>query len=79
MNEFLKRHYLILIFSAAGAAGGFLYWKYIGCLSGTCPIKSVWYLSTLWGLGLGYLTGSIFTDVIRKIAEKKKLRNEKTL
>ena len=79
MIEFLKKHYLIVIFSTAGAAGGFLYWKFVGCLSGTCPIKSVWYLSTLWGLTFGYLIGSLFTDTIKKFKEKKKLKEEKGL
>jgi hypothetical protein len=22
-----------------GALGGFIYWKYVGCVSGTCTIK----------------------------------------
>ena len=79
MNEFLKKHYLIIIFSTAGAAGGFLYWKFVGCLSGTCPIKSIWYLSTLWGLGFGYLIGSMFNDAIKKFKEKKKIKDEKSL
>jgi hypothetical protein len=39
----------------AGALGGFLYWKYVGCISGTCaiwsnPIKSTFYGALLGGL-----------------------------
>lgn len=79
MSEFIKKHYLILIFSSAGAAGGFLYWKFVGCLSGTCPIKSVWYLSTLWGLGFGYLIGSMINDAIIKFKEKRKFNDDGTL
>ena len=66
MQSFIKKHLFIIIFTLAGAIGGFLYWKFVGCLSGTCPIKSVWYLSTIWGLALGYLTGSIIKDMIIK-------------
>jgi hypothetical protein len=68
--EFIKKNRLTIIFSIAGATGGFLYWKFVGCLSGNCPIKSVWYLSTLWGLVLGYLTGSIIKDLMTKLRKK---------
>lgn len=69
--EFLKKNRILIISSIAGAIGGFLYWKYVGCLSGTCPIKSVWYLSTLFGTVLGYLAGSLFNDLLIKIRNKK--------
>jgi hypothetical protein len=62
MKNFLQKHLLVIILSVAGAAGGFLYWRYVGCKTGTCPIKSRWYLSTLWGLAFGYLSGSIILD-----------------
>lgn len=71
MKDFVKRHYFIIFFSIAGGIGGFLYWKFIGCASGTCPIKSVWYLSTLWGLAFGYLAGSIIKDLITKFKSRK--------
>jgi hypothetical protein len=72
MKEFIRKNHFIIIFTLAGAIGGFLYWKFIGCQSGTCPIKSKWYLSTLWGLAFGYLAGSIIKDIIIKITENKK-------
>ena len=66
MKEFLKRNYITIIFTLAGALGGFLYWKFIGCLSGTCVIQSVWYWSTLWGAAVGYLAGDFVQGLIRK-------------
>ena len=72
MKDFIIKHHFIILFTLAGAIGGFLYWKLIGCQSGTCPIKSRWYLSTLWGLAFGYLSGSIIKDVIIKVRENKK-------
>lgn len=69
--EFFKKYRLIIIFSIAGATGGFLYWKFVGCQSGTCPIKSVWYWSTLYGALIGGLAGSIINDLIVKIRKKK--------
>jgi hypothetical protein len=66
MKDFIRKNLFVIILSVAGAVGGFLYWKFIGCQSGTCPIKSRWYLSTLWGLAFGYLAGSIIKDIIAR-------------
>ncbi|MFO7851039.1 MAG: hypothetical protein ACQERS_07910 [Bacteroidota bacterium] len=54
-----RKSLYILLFTIAGGIGGFLYWRFIGCDTGTCPIKSVWYYSTLFGLVLGYLVGDL--------------------
>lgn len=64
-----------IIFLLIGATGGFVYWRFIGCTSGTCAIKSVWYWSTLWGAAVGYLVGDFINDIIRK--RKKKMGEEK--
>jgi hypothetical protein len=72
MKDFIRKHLFIILITLAGATGGFLYWKFIGCQSGTCPIKSRWYLSTLWGSAFGYLSGSIINDIIIKIRGNKK-------
>jgi F0F1-type ATP synthase assembly protein I len=67
MNKQTVKKYLPEIIGAViGAFGGFLYWKYVGCVSGTCTIKSNWYLMIPWGMLLGYLAGSIAGDLIRK-------------
>jgi hypothetical protein len=70
MKKILRKHILIIVLSAAGALGGLLYWKFVGCKTGTCPIKSVWYLSTLWGLIMGGLIGSLVEDVVIKFKIK---------
>lgn len=62
-----------MVFSVAGSIGGFLYWKFVGCSSGTCIIKSVWYLSTLYGLVLGYVTGGLAEDLILKLRKNKEI------
>jgi len=74
MMEITKKKRLSIGFTALGAIGGFLYWKYVGCLSGTCAIKSVWYWSTLWGAAVGYLVGDFLNDILVKL---KKRREEK--
>ncbi|MCF8241246.1 MAG: DUF6132 family protein [Melioribacteraceae bacterium] len=37
----------------AGGLIGYAYYYYIGCYSGTCPIQSNPYISTLYGTGIG--------------------------
>jgi hypothetical protein len=71
MKEFTRKHRVSIIFSIAGTIGGFLYWKFIGCSSGTCPIKSVWYLMTLYGLLLGWVTGGLAEDIYLKFSKNK--------
>jgi hypothetical protein len=74
MADFLKNYRIPLLFGVAGAAGGFLYWRFIGCMSGTCIIRSVWYWSTLWGAAVGYLAGDMIREYLLKRAKK---RNER--
>jgi hypothetical protein len=75
MNKaFIKKFLPEIIGTLIGAAGGFIYWKYVGCLSGTCTIRSNWYLMVPWGAVLGYLAGSVAGDIIRK--RKKPLETE---
>jgi uncharacterized protein DUF6132 len=40
-----------------GAAGGFLYYKFVGCTSGTCPITANPWSSTIYGAVMGLLIG----------------------
>lgn len=56
----IKRNSLMLIGLAVGAIGGFLYWRLIGCSSGTCPITSSPIISSVWGALLGGLVLSSF-------------------
>lgn len=71
MKKYLKRHAVSLISSFTGAIAGFLYWKFAGCLSGTCVIKSVWYMSTIYGLALGWLAGSLLKELISGLKKQK--------
>lgn len=51
-----------------GAIGGYLYYFYVGCESGTCSITSSPWKSTLWGALMGYLLFDMFK---RRPKEKK--------
>jgi len=75
MKTFLKKYLLSLILLFAGDIGGFLYWKFIVFLDGTCPIKSNPMLMTMYGSVFGFLLGSIITDFIIKKPSKDK-KNE---
>lgn len=77
MLETIKQRKLSLIFLGLGAVGGFLYWKYVGCMSGTCAIKSVWYWSTLWGAAMGYLVGDFLNDLLQKRKKKDNVDDRK--
>jgi len=44
----------------AGLIGGFLYYQFIGCNSGTCPITSNPWISTIYGGVIGYLVSDLF-------------------
>jgi hypothetical protein len=71
MKEFIRKHIIAIILSVAGAIGGFMYWRFIGCTSGTCMIKSVWYLSTLYGLLLGWVLGGLAEDLILRFKKSR--------
>ena len=77
MKDVLKSKKIQIAYTLAGGLGGFLYWRFIGCVSGTCPIKSVWYWSTLWGGVLGYLIGDIIYDILKKRRKKKEREDER--
>ena len=55
MEQFLKRYKWKILGVTLGALAGFLYWYFIGCVSGTCPIQSHWQSSMLYGGLIGYL------------------------
>ena len=65
MKHQIKKYRIQLIFLLAGASAGFLYWRFVGCQSGTCMI-TVWYYSSLWGAAAGYLTGDFINDFVKK-------------
>ena len=44
-----------VVFAATGASAGFMYYHFIGCNNGTCPISSNPYISTMYGGALGMI------------------------
>jgi hypothetical protein len=64
----VKNKRLIILISSItlGLVAGFLYWKFIGCSTGTCPITSNWHMSTLFGGVFGYLISDSFVTKNKK-------------
>lgn len=60
IKELFKRHWLTIAGVVIGAIGGFLYWRFVGCSTGTCPITSSPVNSSIWGAVMGGLLLSMF-------------------
>ena len=61
---------IIALCIVAGTVGGYLYWRYVGCTTGTCPITSSPVNSSIWGAAMGGLLLSSF------IPERKEIKKE---
>lgn len=55
-----------------GALVGYWYWKEIGCVTGTCPIKSQWQTMVPYGTVMGYLGG----DLVKSLFAQKRQGSE---
>jgi hypothetical protein len=56
----MKKYTLHMVGAVVGGLVGFLYWKFIGCTSGTCKITSSPLNSTLYFAMMGTLVFSMF-------------------
>ncbi|OIP84797.1 MAG: hypothetical protein AUK44_01460 [Porphyromonadaceae bacterium CG2_30_38_12] len=74
MKTFIQKHVLKIAGISTGAIAGFLYYYFIGCSSGTCPITSNPYISILYGALMGFL----LFDLFKKKEQKKTQNNERT-
>jgi uncharacterized protein YacL len=62
MKTLVQKHYLKILGVVLGAIAGYLYYFFVGCESGGCPITSSPYISVVYGSLLGYL----FLDLFKK-------------
>ena len=60
MYSILSSYKLELIGIFIGSIAGFMYWKLIGCASGTCMITSKPLNSSLYGALMGFLIFGMF-------------------
>ncbi len=54
-----KRMIRIIIGVAVGALLGFGYYRFVGCSTGSCPITSNPWISTLYGAVMGALVSGV--------------------
>ena len=74
----MKIVYLITaIATVIGAFAGWLYWKQIGCNSGTCMITSKPFNSTLYGAVMGLLIGNLVATTFIRPSKHSKTNTEK--
>lgn len=68
MKNFIIKHKLKIAGLLVGAIGGYLYYHFVGCGTGACPITSHPWRMTAYGSVLGVLIFDIFkTDKQKKI------------
>ena len=71
MKKWVLDYKLYFIGAIIGGVAGFLYWKYVGCITGTCAITSKPLNSTLYFAFFGAVLLSFFKK------EKTERQNEK--
>lgn len=60
--SFIRNNWLAIAGIMAGAIGGYLYYQFVGCNSGSCPITSKPLNSTVYGAVMGGLFFSLFKN-----------------
>jgi len=74
--KWLLQNKLVIAGIIIGAVGGFIYWKQIGCSTGTCMITSKWHNSMAYGALMGGLLFSFFQKPVKTNKETKGTENE---
>jgi hypothetical protein len=65
--SFIQKYSLTLIGIVLGAVGGYLYYHFVGCSSGSCAITSKPVNSTLYGA----MMGGLFLNIFQQPKDKK--------
>lgn len=59
MKNYIKNKTFAIIGLLIGGIGGYLYWKFIGCNTGTCAITSNPINSSIYGAFMGAIIGLV--------------------
>ncbi len=81
MKDFFKRRWVRIAGVLVGTIGGYIYYRYVGCVSGTCPITSNPYTMIVYGAVVGYFLTELFSNIkktkeVKEISEKKFKEND---
>ncbi|MCE3278757.1 MAG: hypothetical protein K0S44_948 [Bacteroidetes bacterium] len=60
LKKWLVKNKFSFIGAVIGSVGGYLYWNFVGCSSGTCAITSSPVNSTIYGAVMGFLIVGMF-------------------
>lgn len=66
MKTFIKNYRLTLLGTLVGAIGGYAYYYFVGCNSGTCSITSSPINSTVYGVLMGGLLFNMIQTEFKK-------------
>lgn len=77
-KSFLQRNFGMFFFVTLGLIAGFLYYKYVGCVSGTSAITANPIMSVLYGGILGGLFHSIITEIFIPMSKRNIWTNKKS-
>ena len=61
MKESLRKHLVTILFIAGGALLGYLYYRFVGCASGSCAIASNPFSSMAYVALIGWLLSRLVT------------------
>lgn len=76
MKDFIKKNWLRIVGVLVGIVVGYIYYYYVGCLSGTCPITSNPYRMMIYGAIVGYLLFDLFSND-KKVKKVNEISNNK--
>lgn len=60
MKSWINKNILYIAGAVTGAVAGFLYWKFVGCVTGTCAITSKPLNSTIYFAVMGAIVFGMF-------------------
>ncbi|MDP8207579.1 MAG: hypothetical protein P9L92_13005 [Candidatus Electryonea clarkiae] len=72
----LRKRKLLILLAVLGGIAGWLFWRYVGCLNGSCMIWSNPWIATAYGILIGYLVGGLFP---RKDSERDETDTDATI